>query len=234
VTSVLLGDQMKRLWWIRVGPVQFSTFTMRKRSWKVIELCMWGFGCPWAGRATAITERMARSTAGEGGAKEPARGMKAQRPWPTVTFLGGRAEIHGWDLDTPSQRVQFILGTEEDEEHVPHELFTELDEICMKEGEDAEWKETARWLKFEEDVEDGGERWSKPYVATLSLHSLFELRSCLINGTVLLDMRANSIEEISDLILDQQELFSDLNDSMRVKVREALLKKHHHQKKKEK
>ncbi|XP_066209966.1 electroneutral sodium bicarbonate exchanger 1 isoform X2 [Saccopteryx leptura] len=131
--------------------------------------------------------------------------------------------------DTPSQRVQFILGTEEDEEHVPHELFTELDEICVKEGEDAEWKETARWLKFEEDVEDGGERWSKPYVATLSLHSLFELRSCLINGTVLLDMRANSIEEISDLVLDQQELFSDLSESMRVKVREALLKKHHHQ-----
>lgn len=33
-----------------------------------------------------------------------------------------------------------------------------------------------------------------------------------------------------DLILDQQELFSDLNDdSMRVKVQEALLKKHHHQ-----
>lgn len=32
-----------------------------------------------------------------------------------------------------------------------------------------------------------------------------------------------------DLILDQQELFSDLNDSIRVKVREALLKKHHHQ-----
>lgn len=54
-----------------------------------------------------------------------------------------------------------------------------------------------RWLKFEEDVEDGGERWSKPYVATLSLHSLFELRSCIFNGTVLLDMRANTIEEIA-------------------------------------
>lgn len=54
-----------------------------------------------------------------------------------------------------------------------------------------------RWLKFEEDVEDGGERWSKPYVATLSLHSLFELRSCIINGSVLLDMRADSIEEIA-------------------------------------
>ncbi|XP_067385942.1 electroneutral sodium bicarbonate exchanger 1 isoform X1 [Emydura macquarii macquarii] len=136
--------------------------------------------------------------------------------------------------DTPSQRVQFILGMEEDEEHVPHDLFTELDEICVKEGEDAEWKETARWLKFEEDVEDGGERWSKPYVATLSLHSLFELRSCIINGTVLLDMCANSIEEIADLILDQQEPTSEFDESMRERVRDALLKKHHHQNEKKK
>lgn len=46
-------------------------------------------------------------------------------------------------------------------------------------------------------MEDGGDRWSKPYVATLSLHSLFELRSCIEKGTVLLDMRANSMEEIA-------------------------------------
>ncbi|XP_023799094.1 electroneutral sodium bicarbonate exchanger 1-like [Cyanistes caeruleus] len=130
---------------------------------------------------------------------------------------------------TPSQRVQFILGTEEDEQHVPHDLFTELDEICVKEGEDAEWKETARWLKFEEDVEDGGERWSKPYVATLSLHSLFELRSCIINGTVLLDVRATSVEDIADLILAQQELSPEFDERTRAKVREVLLKKHHHQ-----
>lgn len=52
-------------------------------------------------------------------------------------------------------------------------------------------------------MEDGGERWSKPYVATLSLHSLFELRSCIINGSVLLDMRASCIEEIAgDLCYD--------------------------------
>uniref|UniRef100_A0A8B9RC24 Anion exchange protein n=1 Tax=Astyanax mexicanus TaxID=7994 RepID=A0A8B9RC24_ASTMX len=118
--------------------------------------------------------------------------------------------------DTPSQRVQFLLGTEDDdEEHIPHDLFTELDEICLRDGEDSEWRETARWLKFEEDVEDGGERWSKPYVATLTLHSLFELRSCIINGTVMLDMRASSLEEIAD--------------EVRKKVRQALLKQHHHQ-----
>ncbi|KTF79633.1 hypothetical protein cypCar_00007791 [Cyprinus carpio] len=147
----------------------------------------------------------------------------------SVAQEGMNTESTATSHDTPSQRVQFILGTEEDEEHAAHDLFTELDEICVKDGKDAEWKETARWLKFEEDVEDGGERWSKPYVATLSLHSLFELRSCIINGTVLLDIKASCIEEIADLVLDHQEAAHELDDSVRMKVREALLKKHHHQ-----
>ncbi|XP_041039472.1 sodium bicarbonate cotransporter 3-like isoform X5 [Carcharodon carcharias] len=112
---------------------------------------------------------------------------------------------------------------------MPHDLFTELDELCFRDGEDCEWKETARWLKFEEDVEDGGERWSKPYVATLSLHSLFELRSCILNGTVMLDMRASTTEEIADMVLDNMIASDQLDKSMRDKVREALLKKHHHQ-----
>ncbi|XP_051575741.1 sodium bicarbonate cotransporter 3 isoform X2 [Myxocyprinus asiaticus] len=132
--------------------------------------------------------------------------------------------------DTPSQRVQFILGTEDDdEEHIPHDLFTELDELAFRNGHAYEWKETARWLKFEEDVEDGGERWSKPYVATLSLHSLFELRSCILNGTVMLDMRANTIEEIADMVLDSMVASGQLDESLREKVREAMLKRHHHQ-----
>ncbi|XP_014330007.1 sodium bicarbonate cotransporter 3-like isoform X2 [Xiphophorus maculatus] len=132
--------------------------------------------------------------------------------------------------DTPSQRVQFILGTEDDDlEHIPHDLFTELDELSFRDGGATEWRETARWLKFEEDVEDGGERWSKPYVATLSLHSLFELRSCILNGTVMLDMRANSIEEIADMVIDSMVASGQLKEDLRAKVREAMLKKHHHQ-----
>ncbi|XP_074510419.1 sodium bicarbonate cotransporter 3-like isoform X2 [Sebastes fasciatus] len=132
--------------------------------------------------------------------------------------------------DTPSQRVHFILGTEDgDEEHIPHDLFTELDEIAFRDGDFQEWKETARWLKFEEDVEDGGERWSKPYVATLSLHSLFELRSCILNGTVLLDMRANTIEEIADMVIDSMLASGQLEEDGREKVKEAMLRRHHHQ-----
>ncbi|KAK7898844.1 hypothetical protein WMY93_019697 [Mugilogobius chulae] len=121
-------------------------------------------------------------------------------------------------------------GTEDDDlEHVPHDLFTELDELSFREGNATEWRETARWLKFEEDVEDGGERWSKPYVATLSLHSLFELRSCILNGTVMLDMRASSIEEIADMVIDSMVASGQLKEDLRDKVREAMLKKHHHQ-----
>uniref|UniRef100_A0A8C6WPJ2 Anion exchange protein n=1 Tax=Neogobius melanostomus TaxID=47308 RepID=A0A8C6WPJ2_9GOBI len=142
----------------------------------------------------------------------------------------GKGDGRDSPIDTPSQRVQFILGTEDDDlEHVPHDLFTELDELSFRDGSAMEWRETARWLKFEEDVEDGGERWSKPYVATLSLHSLFELRSCILNGTVMLDMRASTIEEIADMVIDSMVASGQLKDDLRDKVREAMLKKHHHQ-----
>jgi hypothetical protein len=39
------------------------------------------------------------------------------------------------------------------------------------------YKLILRWVKFEEDVEEGANRWSKPHVSSLSLHSLMELRS---------------------------------------------------------
>lgn len=42
-----------------------------------------------------------------------------------------------------------------------------------------EWKETARWIKYEEDLEEGSQRWGKPYVATLSFYSIFKLRQLI-------------------------------------------------------
>ena len=46
-------------------------------------------------------------------------------------------------------------------------------------------------------MEEGGNKWSKPHVATLSLHSLFELRSCIMKGTVLLDLEASDLGQIA-------------------------------------
>jgi hypothetical protein len=48
----------------------------------------------------------------------------------------------------------FLLA---DQCETPPSLFTEMGELTR--GEPAEWKETARWVKFEEDVEEGGNRW---------------------------------------------------------------------------
>lgn len=132
-------------------------------------------------------------------------------------------------ITPPAQRVQFILGEEVgDDAHESHPLFSEMEEL-VRDGDEMEWKETARWIKFEEDVEEGGNRWSKPHVATLSLHALFELRSLLLNGTVMLDMEAASLEQIADLVLDSMVNKGSLSADVREKVREALLVRHRHQ-----
>ncbi|CAG7717811.1 unnamed protein product, partial [Allacma fusca] len=84
------------------------------------------------------------------------------------------------------------------------------------------------WVKFEEDVEEGGNRWSKPHVATLSLQSLFELRNLLLNNVIMLDMEAQSLDQIADLLLDDMVISGNLPEGSRDKVREALLRRHKH------
>lgn len=125
--------------------------------------------------------------------------------------------------------MQFILGEEDAEGSglEPHPLFSEMETLTECEG-GHEWKETARWVKFEEDVEEGGNRWSKPHVGTLSLHSLFELRSLILNGTVMLDVEATTLEHIADLLLDNLINSGALTYDKREQFREALLRRHKH------
>ena len=85
--------------------------------------------------------------------------------------------------------------------HEPHPLFSEMVELKLD-----EWKETARWIRFEEDVEEGANRWSKPHVSSLSLHSLMGLRDYLKKGTILLDLQADTLEEIIDMLLETMML----------------------------
>lgn len=133
-------------------------------------------------------------------------------------------------LSSAAERIRFILG--EDDDNPAPQLFTELDELLAIDGQEMEWKETARWIKFEEKVEEGGERWSKPHVATLSLHSLFELRTCLEKGTVILDMEASTLPQIVDLIIEEQVAKGLLKAELKDKVTYTLLRKHRHQTKK--
>ena len=44
---------------------------------------------------------------------------------------------------------------------------------------------SVRWIKYEEDVEEGADRWGKPHVSSLSFHSLLDLRKCIEQGIIL-------------------------------------------------
>ncbi|XP_050966451.1 solute carrier family 4 member 4a isoform X3 [Labeo rohita] len=134
-------------------------------------------------------------------------------------------------ISPAAERIRFILG-EDDDSPAPPQLFTELDELLSVDGQEMEWKETARWIKFEEKVEKGGERWSKPHVATLSLHSLFELRTCIEKGTIMLDLEANTLPGVIEMITDSQIESGLLKADLKDKVMYTLLRKHRHQTKK--
>ena len=51
-------------------------------------------------------------------------------------------------------------------------------------------------MKFEEVLEEGGKRWSKPHVASLSMRSILETRKSLMEGILLLDLDVYSMAEL--------------------------------------
>uniref|UniRef100_A0A493THJ8 Anion exchange protein n=1 Tax=Anas platyrhynchos platyrhynchos TaxID=8840 RepID=A0A493THJ8_ANAPP len=111
--------------------------------------------------------------------------------------------IFASSISSAAERVRAILQQEEVGDRKCPLLFIQLNELLSTPA-GLEWKEMARWIKFEEKVEDGGERWSMPHIPALPLHSLFELRTCLQKGTVLLDLDAHSVKEIIDKALCRQ------------------------------
>ncbi|CAK5006436.1 unnamed protein product [Meloidogyne enterolobii] len=109
----------------------------------------------------------------------------------------------------------FLLG----EQSEAPAVFTEMGEL-WRSGDVEEWRETARWVKFEEDVEEGGNRWSKPHVATFS---------CLLHGIILIDSEAESMPELIEHILDEFVAKNDLQESEKMAVRYVLSRRHTHQ-----
>ncbi len=90
--------------------------------------------------------------------------------------------------------IEALYGTQVSKvfDHSPHDLFVELDEL---KGE--EWVEQARWIKYEEDREEGSERWGKAHISSLSFHSLINLRLCLESGKE----KALSLHDFQNVIL---------------------------------
>ncbi|XP_059102544.1 anion exchange protein 4 [Peromyscus eremicus] len=92
-------------------------------------------------------------------------------------------------------------------------LFIQLNEL-LGWPHALEWKETGRWVLFEEKLEVGAGRWSAPHVPTLALPSLQKLRSLLAEGIVLLDCQAQNLLELVEQVISGESLSPELRGQL--------------------
>ncbi|XP_039672250.1 anion exchange protein 2-like, partial [Perca fluviatilis] len=111
-------------------------------------------------------------------------------------------------------------------DRTPHEVFVELNELVIDRNQELQWRETARWIKFEEEVEEETERWGKPHVASLSFRSLLELRKTISHGAVLLDLKQKTLPGIALQVVEQMVISDQISAEDRDNVFRALLLRH--------
>ncbi|ODN05154.1 Anion exchange protein 3 [Orchesella cincta] len=107
-----------------------------------------------------------------------------------------------------------------------------------------EWKETARWIKqmfmlgnshllilsqYEEDLEEGSDRWSKPHIASLSFHSLIKLRQLIErDGIIMLDLEERDMPGIAYRLVEDLTNKGLIRSEESPMLMRALLLKHKH------
>ncbi|KAG8514488.1 Anion exchange protein 4 [Galemys pyrenaicus] len=120
--------------------------------------------------------------------------------------LGGTGS--GLSPDTPSDTDGRELGVPKDPL-----LFIQLNEL-LGWPQTPEWKQTGRWVLFEEKLEVGSGRWSTPHVPTLALPSLQKLRSLLTKALILLDCPARSLLELVEQVTRVESLSPELRGQL--------------------
>jgi hypothetical protein len=108
--------------------------------------------------------------------------------------------------------------------------FVELD-VLTGEGEIGarEWKETARWIKYEENLEEGSDRWGKPHIASLSFHSLIKLRQLIErDGVILLDLEERDMPGLAYRVVEELAAKGIIRPDESPLLMRALLLKHRH------
>ncbi|XP_078321588.1 electrogenic sodium bicarbonate cotransporter 1-like isoform X2 [Crassostrea virginica] len=127
----------------------------------------------------------------------------------------------------PSEWVQNLINNVKSEGHKAHSIFSELDVLKEYNG-GIEWRETARWVKYEELVEEGGKRWSKPHVASLSMQTMFNLRKTLKDAPIIIDYDCHTLSQVIDKFSDEWVDNNQLDPRFRPHIRDVALKGHKH------
>uniref|UniRef100_A0A673BW29 Anion exchange protein n=1 Tax=Sphaeramia orbicularis TaxID=375764 RepID=A0A673BW29_9TELE len=126
------------------------------------------------------------------------------------------------------QKEALSVWTHLQPDRTPHEVFVELNELVIDRNQELQWRETARWIKFEEEVEEETERWGRPHIASLSFRSLLELRKTISQGVVLLDLKQRTLPGIAHHVVDQMVISDQIKAEDRANVLKALLLRHSH------
>ncbi|XP_048004593.1 anion exchange protein 3 isoform X2 [Leguminivora glycinivorella] len=125
-------------------------------------------------------------------------------------------------------RLNSLINEKKLYDHSPHSVFVQLDELLATGDGDSEWKETARWIKYEEDVEESAGRWGQPHVASLSFHSLLNLRRCLETGVVLLDLEEKDLPGVAYRVVERMVDDGLIEEDDKPVVMRSLLLRHRH------
>ncbi|XP_041365626.1 sodium bicarbonate cotransporter 3-like isoform X2 [Gigantopelta aegis] len=136
--------------------------------------------------------------------------------------------LYGDESYVPSERVQEVINNVHDHKHRAQKIFSEMDVLRNRNENDFEWREVCRWVKYEEKLEESSNRWSKPHVASLSMHYIVELRRLLMEGKLLLDVECYSVSQIVEKFLDEWIAGHQLDPKLRQHLRTVLLKHHRH------
>ncbi|ODM91903.1 Anion exchange protein 2 [Orchesella cincta] len=112
-------------------------------------------------------------------------------------------------------------------DHQPHDVYVELDVLSVR-GHLREWKETARFIKYEEDLEEGADRWGRPHIASLSFHSLINLRRLIEAGVTILDLEERDLPGVAYRVVAAMAINELISDEEKPMVMKSLLSKHKH------
>ncbi|CAJ0602477.1 unnamed protein product [Cylicocyclus nassatus] len=105
----------------------------------------------------------------------------------------------GNHIDSPVENVRRLVLLHPEDDPL---VFTEM--MTLEESEDGEiWKQSTRWIKYEQMVEGGFTRFSKPHISLLHMQAMMQARNCFKKGVVLLDDESTGYDCIVDVVVKE-------------------------------
>ncbi|VDP04713.1 unnamed protein product [Soboliphyme baturini] len=146
------------------------------------------------------------------------------------SFYSGQTVHAGHSGQVLAERLRSVLENDDTLHGVDqhHRIFCEM--LCLQKKDEMHymWEEKSRWIKYEETVEEGGARWSKPHITLLNMESCLQLKACFKKSAVSLDVNLTTFQDIARYTLDVWNKQCDLQKQELAPCKRALMSKKQH------